>query len=174
MSRWKLWVLGAASIVVRVVTWTAGTVFRIRYARFVMLDSAAKRAVERGALDTASVRAGELLALADGYPQDWNYGNAIHDGHLVLGRVALALGDVEKAKDELLAAGRTPGSPQLNSFGPNMRLAEDLLRVGERDVVLQYFELCDTFWEMNRGRLSQWSAEVQDGRAPTFGPNLVY
>jgi len=35
-------------------------------------------------------------------------------------------GKVEDAKHYLLEAGKTPGSPQLNSFGPDMSLAEEL------------------------------------------------
>jgi hypothetical protein len=138
------------------------------------LASAAKRAVERGATDKAKSLASELLALADANRGDWTYGNAVHHGHLVLGRVALAVGDVATAKEELLAAGRTPGSPQLDSFGPNMRLAKDLLEVGERDAVLRYFELCGTFWKLHPERLAAWTADVKEGRQPMFGPNLVY
>jgi hypothetical protein len=93
--------------------------------------------MNRGSRETARSRAQKLLALAEANRNDWNYGNAVHDGHVVLGQVALAFGDVDTAKSELLAAGRTPGSPQLNSFGPNMRLASDLLDAGEGDVVVQ-------------------------------------
>ena len=49
----------------------------------------------------------------------------------------------------LLAVGRTPGSPQLNSFGPNMALAAELLQKEVRDTVLQYFEL--------RGQSGGWT-----------------
>ena len=61
-------------------------------------------------------------------------------------KLALQAGDVEEAKRRLLAAGKTSGSPALRSFGPNMALAEKLLEKGERDVVLEYFELCKKFW----------------------------
>jgi hypothetical protein len=49
---------------------------------------------------------------------------------MVLGQVALRRGDAKKAASFLLAAGKTWGSPQLNSFGPNMPLANDLLAAG--------------------------------------------
>lgn len=145
-----------------------------RYSRFVILPAWSKRAVDRGQNDRAIRFAHELLALSKSYPDDWNYGNAIHHGHLVLGRVALATGDLEAARRELLEAGRTPGSPQLNSFGPNMRLAEDLLSAGEMHAVREYFDLCRTFWKMGTRFLDQWSDDVASGRAPKFGPNLVY
>jgi hypothetical protein len=62
----------------------------------------------------------------------------------------------------------------MNSFGPNMSLAKDLLQKGERDVVLEHFELCRKFWKMDRGRVDQWSQDVNAGKIPDFGANLVY
>lgn len=97
--------------------------------RFYALADAAKSAVNVGEPDKAQRYAAELLRVAPKYRGDWNYGNAIHDGHIVLGRVALARGDKRVAIKHLLAAGKTPGSPQLDSFGPNMSLAQ---LVGER------------------------------------------
>ena len=75
------------------------------------------------------------------------------DGHMVLGRVALKRGDVETAKRELLLAGATPGSPQLDSFGPNMSLAKDLLEKKQADTVIEYFALCVKFWKLEDGNL---------------------
>ena len=145
-----------------------------RYPRFIRLADWSKRAVDRGENDRAARFAHKLLALAKSYPGDWNYGNAIHHGHLVLGRVALAAGDLEAARTELLEAGRTPGSPQLNSFGPNMRLANDLLAAGEARAVREYFDLCRNFWKMGSQHLDRWSEDIAAGRAPKFGPNLLY
>jgi len=102
----------------------------------------------------------------------WNYGNNIHHGNIILGRIALTLDDLEEAKKRLIKAGKTPGSPQLNSFGPNMALAKELLQKGEKDVVLKYLELCSKFWKMGKDRLHKWSVVVKDGKIPDFGPNL--
>jgi hypothetical protein len=174
MSRWKLWPLRVGLGLFRLGLHLAGKLPGLRYPRFLTLDSAAKRAVERRDYDRATLLARELLSLADAYGDDWNHGNALHHGHLVLGRVALAAGDVPTARAELLLAGQTPGSPQLDSFGPNMRLARDLLRAGEREVVLQYFALCRRFWKMGVQQLAQWTADAEQGRVPNFGPNLFY
>ena len=57
----------------------------------------------------------------------------------------------------------------MNSFGPNMSLAKDLLEKGERETVLNYFELCRKFWNMDYGKLDEWSREVKAGRIPQFG-----
>lgn len=150
------------------------TAARTSEERFYALPEAAKQSVLAGDVRQAEVHARELLTLAGQFPQNWNYGNAIHDGNMVLGQVALKRGDVAAAKDYLLRAGRTPGSPQLDSFGPNMSLAQDLLQIGEREVVLEYFDLCAAFWEMERGRLAQWRKDVRAQRVPEFGANLVY
>jgi hypothetical protein len=40
-------------------------------------------------LNAAESYANELLAGAPSYPKDWNYGNAIFSGNMLLGRVAL-------------------------------------------------------------------------------------
>ncbi len=142
--------------------------------RFYALAAAAKAAVELGQVEKAESYASELLELAPSFPDNWNYGNAIHDGHVVLGRVALIRGDVQGARDRLHAAGASPGSPQLNSFGPNMSLAKDLLASGEKQAVLDYFEQVGTFWAMGTADLRQWTSKVRAGRMPDFGANLVF
>ncbi len=142
--------------------------------RWPLLADIAKAAFAAGELDKAESYPHELLAGAAGQESNWNYGNAIHHGNLLLGRIALAAGDPVLAADHLLAAGKTPGSPQLDSFGPNMSLAKKMLEAGERDVVLEYFELCAAFWTMDRGRLEAWSATVAGGGIPEFGANMLY
>jgi tetratricopeptide (TPR) repeat protein len=116
----------------------------------------------------------QLLAQAPRFKHDWNYGNAIHKANLALGRVAFAIGDMETAKSRLLDAGKTPGSPQLDSFGPNMVLAQKLLKIGEKDAVLQYLNLCGKFWKMDNGQLEAWKKTIKDGGIPDFGANLIY
>lgn len=142
--------------------------------RFYALGEASKQSVAMGKLAEARKYAEELLLLAPKFKRDWNYGNAIHDGNMVLGRVALKGGQVDAAKAYLLQAGATPGSPQLNTFGPNMSLAQDLIEAGDREAVVQYFKLCRKFWEMQDGKLDQWTRQVQAGEHPQFGANLFY
>jgi hypothetical protein len=131
-----------------------------------LLPDAAKAAFEAGDLGKARSYAEEVLANTgeDGYK--------LHHGHLILGRIALRADEVAKAKEHLLAAGKTPGSPALNSFGPNMTLAKELLEKEERQVVLEYFKLCANFWK--KDRLDIWAKEVRDGKIPDFGANLEY
>lgn len=142
--------------------------------KFYKLADLAKMAFEAGEMEKAETYANRLLAQAAQYKNDWNYGNAIHHGNLVLGRIVLKSSNVEKAKEYLIKAGKAPGSPQLNSFGPNMALAKELLEKNEREVVIQYFELCGNFWKMGQDRLKNWTAVVKEGRIPDFRGNLQY
>ena len=142
--------------------------------RFYALDSAAKESFVAGKFDDAQNYAQELMALLPEYEGRGNYGNAIHDANLVLGRIAVREGRIEAAKSYLIAAGKSPGSPNLDSFGPNMTLAKDLLEKGERDAVLEYFQLCRAFWKMGGEKLDQWNKEVMRGKIPNFGANLLY
>ena len=130
-------------------------------------------------LATGAFRArnyGDARAYADAMltapPTRRNDESHIHKANIVLGRVALAEDDVATAKHHLLAAGKVSGAPTLGSFGPNMRLAADLLERGEQEVVLEYFELCSNFWPSDK--LKDWAALVKGGRTPDFGANLVY
>jgi hypothetical protein len=122
----------------------------------------------------------EYLALADKYKHDdpMSYGNAIHASHQVLGLLRLHEGNIEQAKQHLLLAGHTPGSPQLDSYGPRMVLARELLKQGQRGVVLQYLDLVAKFWASgtdtefrhldrhNKALIKQWKAEIRTGGIP--------
>jgi serine/threonine protein kinase len=102
-----------------------------------------------------------------------NSGENTHYGNIVLGRIALRMGKVKDAEEHLIKAGQTPGSPELNSYGPDMALAKELLERNEKEVVLQYFELCSKFWKpAQRDRLERWTASVKAGQMPDFGTNL--
>lgn len=139
--------------------------------REAVLVDLAKTALEANRIDDAKQYAEEMLS---GKDQGWNHGNLIHHGNLILGRIALVQGDVEEAKRRLLLAGQTSGSPQLNSFGPNMQLASELLEHDENETVLQYFDACAKFWTSPRRELEAWIEDVKANRSPQFGANLDY
>ena len=108
-------------------------------------------------------------------PSDQGHrGLYVHYGNLVLGRIALAEGDLEEAGARLLAAGRTPGAPTLRSFGPDMALAAKLLESGETQTVLRYLNLCLDFWERGQDELQEWIILIEAGRTPDFRRNLRF
>jgi hypothetical protein len=142
--------------------------------RFHRLSELAKSAYDAGELQKAAKYADESLkARAKYYPGSGD-GNSVHYANIVLGRIALKRGDAKHAGEFLLKAGQTPGSPNLDSFGPNMSLAKELLEAGEKETVLQYFELCRKFWTSHGEILDDWTKEVKAGQIPEFGANLVY
>ncbi len=138
-----------------------------------LLEGLAKGAYSADRLDKAQHYAELMLQNTEA---GWNYGNRVHHGNLILGRIALREANIDEAKSRLIAAGNTPGSPQLNSFGPNMALAKALLEIGEREVVLEYFKLCSKFWNSDRAKekLDNWSVLSAAGRIPDFRANLDY
>jgi len=155
----------------------------LRHLEMVAGQDATTRAPLLARMTKAAFAAGDW-ARAERYANDaleaskhgvfWWTGDAIHQGNIVLGRLALRRGDVEAAKRYLLLAGKTPGSSGLASLGPSMALAKDLLERGEPATVLQYLDECANFWDGNRGKLAEWTALVRAGLKPDFGPNLNY
>lgn len=133
-------------------------------------------AFSAGEFSIAEEMAKEYLVAAASFPDDWNYGNAIHHANLLLGRVALQQGNISHARQYLMAASATPGSPQLNSFGPNMILGRDLLRLGEKNAVLEYIKACTKFWSLPHAQklAAGWINQMADGDEPQFGANLLY
>jgi hypothetical protein len=137
------------------------------------LATAAKAALNASALEDARAYAQEMLAAAQD-TEKWIYGDHVFFGNMVLGQVALRNGDIESAKTFLLASGKTPGSPVLGSFGPNMSLAKELLDARETDTVLKFFDQCEAFWTRHGGRLYEWAATAKRGEVPDFGANMTY
>lgn len=138
------------------------------------LVEVAKLAANVGDTARAEKYARELVALAERHPGEAAYGPAWHDGHMVLGRVALMRKAVPEARAHLLKAGQAAGGGTLTSFGPNMRLASELLDLGEKRVVLEYLQLCKVFWNGPHTPVDRWIQDIEAGRKPAFGANLEY
>ena len=139
-----------------------------------LLPRLAKAAFNAHQYAKAEGYAKEALDAAARGSSFWWAGDAIHQGNIVLGRLALQRGESQAAGQFLLAAGKTPGSAVLGSLGPNMGLARDLLQRGQREVVEQYLEACKGFWKADRGKLAEWLALVRAGITPNFGANVDY
>lgn len=118
--------------------------------------------------ERATEAAERLLADATDHADTFQYGNAVHHAHIVLGKVAMARNDSASAAEHLRAAGETRGSPQLNSFGPDFELASQLLAIGQRDAVVCYIDGCKKFWESGASLLEKWALVIERGEAPDF------
>lgn len=134
--------------------------------RSVLTKDIGWNAVQRGDFALAKAKGEELLATSESVRGTWQYGNAIHHGHQLLGHVALAGGDIDGAVAELLLSGDTPGSPQLDSFGPELELASALLRSGRRDDVIAFLEKCLRFWKNSRAEREGWVDALRAGDVP--------
>jgi hypothetical protein len=137
-------------------------------------SSLAQMAFNAGDMIKARAYAELFISQAAAMKSGWNVGNLIHKGNLILGRIAVRDGRIADALVFLQRSAQISGSPQLNSFGPNMSLAKDLLEAGETPAVLAYFDRCRTFWKMGGNQLDKWASEVRDGKVPNFGANLMY
>jgi hypothetical protein len=60
--------------------------------RFNSLNDLAAYALEAGDTTKAEQYANEVLKLAPEFRESWNYGNAVHNGNIILGRIALLRG----------------------------------------------------------------------------------
>ena len=142
-----------------------------------LLTELGKTAFVAGDLDKARHYAEQMLEDLPRPTWDsdgWDAGNRVHYANLILGRIALAEGDLAKAGVHLIAAGQTQGSPQLNSFGPDMALAKRLLDRGAAQTVTAYLELCLDFWESGQDELKDWIVLIEAGRTPDFSSNLRF
>jgi tetratricopeptide (TPR) repeat protein len=145
------------------------------FERYIALGNAAKSDFVFGNFEDARSYARQLLALDESFKSEPSRdGQAVYDGNLVLGRLAVQEDRLDEAKQYSSESGTSTGSAVLGTFGPNMSLARDLLESGERDAVLEFFEQCRKFWTSGNQKLTLWSEDVKAGRMPDFGANLFY
>ena len=144
--------------------------------RFYELSNILIDAYYKEDFDKVHVLSNEYLDIAAQNKDNWNYGNAIHVANTLLGLVALKKNNIEKAKEYLISAAQTPGSPQLRSFGPNMLLARELLKKGETEVVLNYIQMCKSFWFwlFRWVKMCKWNKKIKKGEIPNFRAHNYY
>jgi hypothetical protein len=103
-------------------------------------------------------------------PATYEFRNdAVYYARILVGRIALASGDVGGARRELLAATYMTETGDLHLFGPDMTLAQELIERGESAVVLEYFSACAKYWPDSAVQIQKWATEVSSGHQPDFG-----
>lgn len=135
---------------------------------FYALPAAAMAAWHLEKFELARELAEKTLLRAPTYVNDWNFGNALNLAHNVQGLLALDAGLTSEAVSHLYKAGDSPGSPQLNTFGPSMQLARALAKQGQFDAALGYLEKCRVFWKMGAVWLNLWEQKLRTGAVPNF------
>lgn len=134
----------------------------------VLLNSAARLALESGDADTATQfneRSFTLIRTRFKPPMS---GFLLHRAHTTRGMILAAKNDWEQASAELrrsVEAADASGWPQ----GPGMVLAQRLLEAGQTKSVLDYLDACGQIgWTAGSPRLEAWKAAVRSGVRPTF------
>jgi hypothetical protein len=97
-------------------------------------------------------------------------GEATHDGNMILGLIALQRADIDQAKRYLIESSRTNGSGYMSMTGPNLSLANELLKRNERQAVIGYLRECRRFWVDGRKTLDAWIEQIGQGKDPQFDP----
>lgn len=117
---------------------------------FYFLDELLSRALTEKKWDKVETYANEYLKVAETYKDNWNFGNAIFDSHMALTSLALQKGNKKLAIEHLILASKTPGSPQLDSFGPfNSPLHTapvlELSKLNEKKALIEFAQNCKKF-----------------------------
>jgi len=100
----------------------------------------------------------------------------INRGNSVLGRIALARGDVAQARERLRASLQfaAPASINFSVAGPDLSLAEDLVDAGERDAVIEYLEASRQFWPYDRGLTGHYIRSIKAGKKREAFANFTH
>jgi hypothetical protein len=144
--------------------------------RFYALNELMDKQFTKSNYYNARKLANEYLQLALLHNQNWNYGNAIHDANRILGLMSLNEGNIEEAAAFLLKSSESRGSPQLDTFGPELDLANLLLKEGKTVEVKTYLTNIKNFWEMDNGVVTEWLDQIELGKSPElnrFGQHLI-
>lgn len=147
-----------------------------KLSRFYNIEDLAASAYEEDDHDRAKTLIKEYLELASTYRCNWNYGNAIHNSNRILGLIALDNNDISGAARYLIEAGKSTGSPQLDSFGPNLDLANELLTLGESEAVANYLLGVRGFWAGKKSIIDDWIQKIEAGdevQLNQYQPSLV-
>lgn len=140
---------------------------------FYSLSERLERAVKSKDCPKMQSLAGEMLAIAPYYSSNWNYGNAIFDGHMAFASCAVREKKVDSAINHINEAAKTPGSPQLSTFGPpyhDMSVLSELLKEGRKKEVRMFLSNLKRFWdsEFSQDYFDFWEKEIEQNRIPKF------
>ena len=101
-------------------------------------------------------------------------GRGLYCAYSIFGMHAISNGELDVAGQWLLKAGRTHPTPARSSFGPNMILANELLKRGENRPVLGFLNDCRSTWDLGLEKIALWTSKIEAGEHPDFCANLDY
>jgi hypothetical protein len=116
----------------------------------------------------------KYVQMAAKFQNHWNYGNAIYYGNMYKGLLVLKENSIKEAAISLIESAKTPGSPQLNSFGPNTLLADKMYKLGRVAEVKEFLELCRLFWLLGSSKIDEWVEAIDSNQPPNFASHFLY
>ncbi len=129
-------------------------------------------------MDRAKELATELVLEFGQYESGWKFDDSTHLGNVILGRVALRRGETAVAKRHLLVALRAPLRQQYASLSHiDLELARELFAKGEKDIVLEYLQMCENLsnfkaypesYAVELKSLKAWQGQIKQGLRPSF------
>jgi hypothetical protein len=102
------------------------------------------------------------------------YGSGLYEVNDAFGRAAFFRGDYKAASEYLLQQTEIPpeGVVGMCRSGPNLWLAQSLLRAGYRDEVLTFLQGVGKYWTKDsEGKLDVWTADLKKGIMPDMRLN---
>jgi hypothetical protein len=141
--------------------------------RMILALSLMRRTWIQSKPDEAAAKARELLELAARHPGDTMYGDALFEGNVILGKLALRHGDKKAAARNLRAAAETPGSDHIRRGEFEMNLPRALVDWGERREVADFLERMAPKTVRSR-QFQDWAAEIRRGINPDLIPTFSY
>lgn len=88
----------------------------------------------------------------------------LHNINIARGWLELNSGNKDKAISYLLDSTKVKGSPVLGSFGPDTTLIRELYKRGEKEAVLNYLEMSESFWntESAKNDMMVWRKMIKN------------
>ena len=94
--------------------------------------------------------------------------DAIHSLQTTRGLIFLDEGNVSEAVKALESSQPIAKTPVFSSFGPQFALANELLKLGEKEAVCIYLNCCLKVWKNGRVNIVLWLLEIKLGRKPVL------
>jgi hypothetical protein len=113
--------------------------------------------------------ADELMRLTGGAPSNPEDFRSTWIAHLAYGRIAMRDKDVDAARRHLVSATEAMRASKSRIWrSPDLELADELLQLGERDVVLDFLRSVRTVFKDGAAcaRIDLWSLDIENGERP--------
>lgn len=124
---------------------------KIRIEPFHSIQNFVEKAIEENRIEKVTTYSLEYLKMAELFKTNWHYGNAIFYGNFYLSYTSLKQKDLSSSLKYLKLASLSPGSPQLNSFGPfnspEIRThLKALAELKQKKALIEFAENCKKFF----------------------------